>query len=202
MAGATPGGTWTFDGFNSTTQAGPFGAGGTTPPTLVGDNPELNFNGYVVGFYKFTYEVEVGECTDTGSVIIQVVRKVCTPVNVNLEYCVGESGVLNAYTALGVTFGTACFIPNPGGLLSVGADVVDPSDINMVDRTIDMTGYGVGSYAIQVNFIKSGESPQFEMDCEGCVITHSATINISIIDCEDPCEDVSAGDPENLTICN
>lgn len=201
--GVTPGGTWTYNGFNSSTQAGPFGAGGTTPPTLVGDNPELNFNGYIVGFYSFTYDVEEGECEDTSPpLIIQIIRKVCTPENVNLEFCEGESGVINAYTALGVTFTTICFIPNPGGLLSVGADVVDPSDINMTDRTIDMTGYVPGNYAIQVNFIKSGESPQFDLDCVGCVITHQATINITITDCEDPCEEVSAGDPVNLTICN
>lgn len=79
LTGETAGGSWTYIGYsvNDTT----YGSGGTNPGTLTGDNPTVDFNGSVLGFYKFRYCVtdpDLIDCSDCEDLIIQVVACPCT----------------------------------------------------------------------------------------------------------------------------
>lgn len=74
LSGADNGGDWTYLGWNETTPGSP-GAGGSTIGSLAGDNPQLDFEGMIPGYYHFEYCVEnlnLEDCADCEVLIIEV----------------------------------------------------------------------------------------------------------------------------------
>jgi hypothetical protein len=78
LAGEDAGGIWTFEGYSIDDTT--YGAGGTAPGTLTGDNPTVNFNTFILGYYKFKYcvtDADLTDCTDCENLIIHVIACPC-----------------------------------------------------------------------------------------------------------------------------
>jgi len=193
MPGSENYGTWVFDGFSSDSIGTP-GAGGTDPGTLNGNNPSINFNGFVPGFYFFTYTLEQPECEpQSEQLIIQVLPAVsCNPENETLEYCEGETGIIDIHDVFETAESSTCTITN---IQSTGQSAIDPNDIN--GNEIDLLNYSIGSYQLSITY-GTDTVPEFEVSCGSC--TKVVTLSISIIDCNE-CE-LEAGEPNNQLICN
>ena len=90
LTGADTGGTWEYNGYNSNNASGPFGAGGTSPGTLTGDNASIDFSGYTPGFYSFTYSGGQGDCADHVELVIAVTPSVNAGCDAEIQICQGE----------------------------------------------------------------------------------------------------------------
>lgn len=193
MSGADTGGSWTFDGYAETHPSSP-GSGGTDPGTLSGDNPTLDFDGWIPGFYHFTYTIDQNECEPISeTLIIQVMPAVsCTPVDEEESYCEGETGVIDLHDIFGTSDADTCKIND---IQSTGNDSVDPSDIDGTE--VDLTEYEEGNYQLTVTY-GTNVSPEFEELCGSCTLT--VTFTFEIENCNECIAD--AGEPVNTKICN
>lgn len=193
MSGADTGGSWTFDGYAETHPSSP-GSGGTDPGTLSGDNPTLDFDGWIPGFYHFTYTIDQNECDPISeTLIIQVMPAVsCTPDDEEESYCEGETGVIDLHDIFGTSDADTCKIND---IQSTGNDSVDPSDIDGTE--VDLTEYEEGNYQLTVTY-GTNVSPEFQELCGSCTLT--VTFTFEIENCNE-CE-ADAGEPVNTKICN
>lgn len=97
------GGSWTFSGYSTTingtfnNKAGYLNIGDSAG---VGDNPTIDTENFDPGFYKYTYTVVDGSCTDSADLTIEVVE-ICAERDVNgypiveQEYCIDDISVSN-----------------------------------------------------------------------------------------------------------
>lgn len=132
---ADAGGSWTYDGFSSVSGTGAAGSGGSTIPTLSGDNPVIDTTGYVAGFYIFTYTVGLGACQDTRSSYFHI-KNVANAGNPNtVSYCTDDTDVISLFNQLGgnpAAGGVWTATGSPAGF-DASAGTLDLSQQNVVE---------------------------------------------------------------------
>lgn len=95
LPNSASGGTWTKVGF-STTENGTYGAGGSTIP-LGGDNPIIDPNDLVKGYYKLAYS---DACNAPQEVILWIQDKSDAGTPQIIYSCAGDTTVINLYDGL------------------------------------------------------------------------------------------------------
>lgn len=89
LDGAETGGSWTWNGHSETT-SGFSTSSGTDPRPIAGDNPLVDFSGFVPGFYSFTYSGGRGSCADSVDLIIYVAERANAGCDVVVTVCEGS----------------------------------------------------------------------------------------------------------------
>jgi hypothetical protein len=191
LTGADTGGEWTYDGYSIDNTT--FGAGGTAPGALVGDNPELDVTGWTPGFYKFTYAGGTGECADEVSTILAVIASPdagCTPDDIT--YCEGEGGSgVNLLTLKN----DECEEEITNDDLTIEWDgVSDDPGAAFSAGSLDIEDLPVGTYTF--TFTKTATVPGgFTLsECENCEASE-ATLTIIIT------ENFTAGTANSVAVC-
>jgi hypothetical protein len=220
LNGANAGGTWSYLGFHPCDPEGTPGAGGTNPGTLSGDNPEIDPNDWIVGYYFFKYEGGQGDCADEVITVLQVLPKPCYPVPEDVSFCVGQySGDINCIGLenMGANGGGCTFnYPanfgscNPGREqdfyfnLSVTQDAGSPNnlpanwianfDCGVTDQ--DLNDLPVGEYWINIEVsLKASAYTGFTLSCADCD-PFEAVWKITVLNTFD------AGEAVKLAVCN
>ena len=183
------GGTWTFDGFNANSANGAPGSGGTNPGTLNGDNPSVDFGGFVPGYYFFTYSIGVGSCQDSQQTYIHVVAVPSAGTDNTSTYCTDDDTVVGLFGQLGGN-------PSSGGTWSVPSGNTPPNGTNLGNGTLDLsqiTSPGQWDFVYTTNATaNNGETlADCAQDCE-----NSATVTIIVN------EGADAGQANPLLVCN
>lgn len=195
LSGADSGGTWTWNGHHASSDTGPFSTGtGTDPGTLTGDNPQIDFDGFIPGFYSFTYGGGEGDCGDEVDVIIAVVPSVNAGCDETLTYCTGTGGTAVDLLALK---NTECAESITDDNLTIEWDNSsdDPgAEFNAGAGTLNIDNLSAGTYVF--NFIKTVEPPAGYTleDCPNCA-TDEATLTIVVQASFD------AGTAQNIAVC-
>lgn len=198
MDGADPGGTWEYLGYTTDPEDTP-SIGVDDPNPLSGDNPEVDFEGFVPGFHHFEYCG--GSCEGCEILIIQIIPGLfcsSTPADVITYQCDDFFTVVDLYDFLGISNTTTCKIISAE---SIGTSVIDSGDItvNSSVATVDLTGYGAGGYRLLIRFANvTAFDLEYDLQCESCYAEAEATFILG--DCTE-CN-VEAGTGTATEICN
>jgi hypothetical protein len=163
------GGTWIYLGYSSTYPSVP-GSGGSTVPSLDDDNPIIDFETYIAGYYYFEYTVTDGECTESRIIVIRVQEGGEAGEGENTAICVTlhDSIDLFDYLTGNTTNGTWSVNPsspnNPIGALS--------------GSIFDLTGVAAGVYIFDYNITLTPEDDFVLSDCEDCFSLASVVIEL------------------------
>lgn len=186
---APGGGTWVYNGYNSTSSTGPWNQIPGVPLVVVspgsqygtGDNPFVHTNGRSPGFYKFTYTLgAAGPCPDSAELVIELQALECAGADVSVTYCTNDVAVKNLYTLIntGSPCGTATIdnVTNPTAPGGPGTSVYTASAPTTL--TFQPSANAAGTHVI-VNSVDTDPSVGFTQVPCGC--TDSATVTITNI---------------------
>ncbi len=195
LSGADAGGTWVWNGFNASSDEGPFSTGsGTNPGALSGDNPAIDFDGFTPGYYAFTYSGGEGDCGDEVTIVIAVVSSPNAGCSDTVTYCTGNGGsAVNLLTLKNTECGESITSTNltiewddssddPGAAYNAGAGTLDIEDLE--------PGTYVFTYT-KVAVPPDGYTLDNCPNCEASV----ATLTITII------ATFTAGTANNIAVC-
>lgn len=192
LVGASTGGTWTFNGYHVSSPSGPFGGGGTSPGTLTGDNPAVDFSGFTPGYYSFNYAGGSGECAAEVDLVVVVLASVDAGCDATYPICEGQGG---ANVSLLTIKNAECSesITDDGLVITVQSGDPDTA-FDSGAGTIDLEDLPIGTYVFL--FTKSVEVPggYTLADCEDCD-PDTATLTITVAAAFNP------GDPNSIGLC-
>lgn len=196
LSGASAGGSWVYDGYNSSSPAGPFSSGGTTPPALVGDNPSIDFDGWIAGFYAFTYNGGSAPCDGSQQIVVAVVQSGNPGDDTAITLCTADAPI-NIYSTLGANIPTTGFQP-PNW--NYGGDIGNPgydsgSGGSPTDDTFDPSLSGTGTFNITLTVTPDNYTGYPLDDCDNCQ-AQVATLTITVQNT------FNAGTPQQVSVCN
>jgi hypothetical protein len=220
LTGANVGGTWSYLGYNACDPEGTPGAGGTAPGTLTGDNPEIDTDGWIVGYYFFEYEGGEGECADSVITVLQVLPRPCYPMPENVGFCVGQyAGDVNCLgfdhfaaneSECNFNFPASYGSCDPNRNLEFYFDLSITEDVGSPDQLppswlagftcgveeADLNDLPVGEYHIRIEVArKTSSHVGFTFDCTDC-LDYSEVWVINVY------ESFDAGEAVKLAVCN
>lgn len=205
LTGQDPGGSWYYLG-RSGTAGGPYTYNVAEAPscdggaTLVQGNPAantgaiscptaINFDNAATGFHGFVYEVEVGSCSATAAVEIEVLDQPSPGIPpATQQYCTTDSAftIWTLWSSAPGDVGT--WDVSSTGTASLGYTAGATIDLD----TFDPSAAGTGTYTFVHTVTTPGNT--YPVNCADC--TQTATITIEVI------ATPSAGTPSNITVCN
>lgn len=144
LTGADPGGLWSLDGFNATSESGPFGGGGNWPWTnTTDDNPLVDFDNIEQGFYSLEY-YKTGACAASETVVVPVRGgSGGNPGPTNLNLC-NEGAAVNLWNEI----------------VSLNGSFYDPGELEVTGAwsgtVTGLPGFSAGGHFTQATFDPSG----------------------------------------------
>jgi hypothetical protein len=193
--GASTGGTWSYLGY-STTVGGTPGAGGTTPPALVGDNPAVDFSGYTPGFYHLRYAGGSGDCASQADYIVPVVDSGDAGTDATIDLCEDDAAI-NISAQLGGTYPSGINPPDiaiSGDTANAGySDNSTAGDVT--DDTFDPSLSGVGTFTFTITVTPEAPAGYTLAACTNCDPS-TATLTINVL------ANFNSGTPNNVAVCN
>jgi hypothetical protein len=213
LTGANTGGAWTYNGFNANIGATPAAptvypqvAGTAIPLNLNnsaapvipgGDNPSVTTDAADIGFHFFTYNVAIGDCTDSQVVILQVLPAVDAGADFNLSLCENGSSVV-IYDEW-VTNGTNPPLNIAGttewaSASASSAYVPGSTADDITDDTFDPSLAAIGTYTYVFTVSATGQESGYTINCTDC--TKTATVTISVVQAP------VAGTAQTIAVCN
>lgn len=191
-----------FDGWHPSDPLGTPGAGGTTPPSVGGsDNPSINFDGYISGYYFFTYS-KPDPCGGSVQIVVPVVGTGDAGETATIQLCTTDAPI-NLWTQIGANIPASSNNLPPvaewsgSGVGSAGYDnnstASDPTD-----DVFDPSAVTPGTYVFTMTISPDppdGYSLDGSGDCPDCQPTQ-ATLTIEVVN------DFNPGTPINLAVCN
>ena len=184
---ATGGGEWNYIGF-STSPSGPFGVGGNFPwATNALDNPSVNFSTIEQGYYKLEYFLG-GSCGGSTEIVVPVYGGGDAGVSASLDFCLGDTDILNLYQELGASFDVGILEAE----FSFTGDSANPAfsengGMHPNTATIDVSLLAEGVYNFTLNITPQTTNPQVDC-CDPTTATLTVTVdNPSIVISKDGC---------------
>jgi len=178
LIGNSAGGTWSYDGYSSQV-SGPPSSGGTDPGDISGENPLIETEGWIAGYYFFSYTIEEEDCEPISvQVIIAVQDKGSAGTGGSETYCYENNStiqlfdLLNSATAGGTWSLSANSPNNPGGAANYSNGTLNLASINSA-------GTFIFDYVVDINDIDGFET----INCILCRSLSSVTIIT-----EEPCD--------------
>lgn len=197
LDGASAGGTHTFIGYHATDPAGTPGAGGTTPVFDTGsDDPTIDTDGYIAGWYFWEYQVGSGACQMTTAYKFPVVQDGDAGTTQTLNMCLGDPPI-NLYNTIGANVPTTGFQPPSAAWSGTGiADSGYDDNGTSSDPADDLfTPLNVGTLIFTLTVTPQPYTGWPLDDCEECdPKTATLTINIT--------EPLNLGVPTDTAVCN
>lgn len=174
LENADEGGSWEHAGYSVNFPATP-GSGGSPVPTLVGDKPSVDFDGFIPGFYHFRYKGGEGVCEDDQILIIHVLQSGSAGEGATVQYCEGSNFTINLNDHL---TGNDNF-----GIWGINENSPDDPAGNFTGSNLNLYGLEVGVYIFDYTITLDNRTNFDPSDCIDC---HSiATVVIEIIEaCE------------------
>lgn len=173
LVGADTGGTWTYLGYNATNPLGNPGTGGTTPPTLVGDNPLLNTETWVAGYYFFRYTIGSTCVAHTDTILNVAAKPIIGSLN-NQQFCTLDSQVIDLDNYVSGLVGVRTWSVNSGSA-SVPSGSFDANngtlDLSLVNNA--------GNYIFNLVVVSDTPSGFSDFGCIRCISTNTLTITIN-----------------------
>jgi hypothetical protein len=175
---ADTGGSWTYNGYNSSSFNGPFNQSPGTPlfpgvgdgQTIPGgDNPSVDSTSVSTGFYSVTYNATatIPACNDSSDHVIHVQNTPCAGTNTSIDVC-NDDPIVNLVTVINgaSTCGTVdgYNLTNNDGSSGLSGTSYDPS--------ADTPGTYTFTNTVTVNAL-----PTYDIICAECTSTSLLTIN-------------------------
>lgn len=186
---ADPLGSWSWLGFSATI-GGSYSTGmGTNPGTLTGDDPLVNFEGFISGFYKFEYAPpEDATCGSPVSFIVPVMEQPNPGTSATSSECENSGETIELLSKLGGS-------PQVGGTWTLISGSPPMGTYNLPAGSFTLGPTVVpGTYVFRYT-IPEPSTPGYTTDCADCSAAFAdVTINVQ--------DAFMAGSALNISNCN
>lgn len=190
LIGADTGGVWSWIGYAATIGGSYSTLNGTNPGVLIGDNPAVDFNNFIVGFYKFRYARPSSiTCGFPVEFIIPVQQQPNAGINGTVTDCTGSYNIIDLFSKLGGS-------PQQGGIWSIisGSPPASSYDLSAGIFVID-ENVTTGTYVFKYTINEPTPPAGYTNNCSDCAASES-TVTITIN------QSANAGTALNKSNCN
>lgn len=186
----TGGGTFVFD-FYSTTQDATEDTGGSAVD--IGADGSIDTNGWIAGFYYFTYTVGEGDCETSVQFVIQIVDRPDAGIGATVDLCTNDDAV-NIFSLITGT-------PQLTGVWSgsgFGTDGhVDPDSSDPLDDMFDPQLSGVGVFSFIYTVDVENQDGWTLSNCENCLPVFTV-VTFNVTSCVEEC---NLGESNFIQVC-